>query len=303
MSSYMSPIYTVPQEQILLSAKKSDPKLGKKKKSRNSSYLKLISSKSKWLWIMIICSLIIVTIVTLITTIVVTNYSTSSLVIPIYSWNTTIGKPCTTTSNCIANAYCNIISGRAGVCTCINTYYFDTSSATCLQSVTFNKSCSSNDQCLSTISLTCISNICQCNSKQFWNYTALECQDKKAPQALCQGWGDCPSNSACTNTYPLYVYSLYSCLCNGGYYFNTNTGACELLSFVGSTCTHDYECVANAVCTTTSSSSTTICVCIFEKINSIFNIEFKFIRYVILFILTMVDIAVKNLNLMAQVVL
>ena len=87
------------------------------KTTKNANCLKLISSKPKWLPIMIICFLALATTFFLISTIVSATYYAASLTIPYYSGNQTVGKPCTTTSNCQLNAYCYISSStRTGIC-------------------------------------------------------------------------------------------------------------------------------------------------------------------------------------------
>ena len=59
----------------------------------------------------------------------------------------------------------------------------------------------------------------------------------------------------------MYIYGLFACICTNGFYFNTNTGLCQLVQLVGSTCSYDYQCVSNAICLASSTSSTSVCVC------------------------------------------
>jgi hypothetical protein len=241
-----------------------------KKRAPENKLITFLASRPKWLWILTIMILAIITAASLATTLVVFLYNPTLATSANYSMNSTAGKPCTASSDCITDAYCNIpTSASIGVCNCVITSYYDPNTAACLPRQTVNQPCLYSYQCLEYKRLTCITSTCQCDStSKFWNSTALECQYLKVPFGLCTSTSpqiECIANSVCWPNVNSMGYN--KCLCgtmwNKDYWwYNTNTGVCETTKLAGVQCTADYECVNFAYCTYTVSSPTKkVCVC------------------------------------------
>jgi hypothetical protein len=250
--------------------KKSNQKTGndapsaRKKRVKESKLITFLASRPKWIWIIIITIVTCTIIGGLTATLVATLYNPTAVTAGNYSMNSTAGKPCSASSDCISNAYCNIPSGQIiGVCNCLTTNYFDPNTATCLPRQTQNGPCSYSYECLEYKRLTCVASTCQCDvNTKFWNSTAFECQFLKVPYTLCSSSTECVTNSYCSNSWPLNNMGYKRCECNNLYWFNTNTGVCEAKKYAGVICTYNYECVNQAYCTYTSSSPLVkVCIC------------------------------------------
>lgn len=95
------------------------------------------------------------------------------------------GASCSSTSNCILNSYCVKPTGSSvGTCQCSTNYYYDSAVSTtgCSYRKSFNNTCSSSAECLTSVGLTCIISSaswtsCLCNTNvYFWNTTSMRCQ-------------------------------------------------------------------------------------------------------------------------------
>ena len=193
-----------------------------------------------------------------------------TLTVSNYTLNSTIGRPCSSSGDCIANAYCLMASqASVGICSCVTSYYFDTATSACLTRVTAYQPCTYDYQCLEYKRLKCTSGTCQCPSTMFWNSTYLECQFLKVPYSICTSTGsntECISNAVCWPT-PSSI-PVNKCICGTMWYnyywwwYNPTTGLCEYKSYAGSPCTYDRQCVDFAYCTYTAASpNQKICVC------------------------------------------
>jgi len=233
----------------------------KPRSSKPNKLVRFLSSKPKWMLYLIGGSLGTVSLFFFITTIVLATYNPTKSPLTLFAPNTTVGQKCSTSSQCVQDAYCSIASGQSyGTCQCIASYFLSFTSARCDPKKAYWSSCTATYECFDNKLQTCISSICQCDtSVLFWNSTALECQYKKAPIAICSSSSECPAFTSCTNPWPLNNNPYYStkCLCSGSYWFNTDKGACEPRKAPGSTCSVDWECINYAYCEKATGS----CVC------------------------------------------
>ena len=172
--------------------------------------------------------------------------------------------------DCLKNGYCNIKSGESiGICFCVTTYYFNPQTSSCSPRLSYNDSCTYSYECLEYKRLSCITNLCQCDSNtKFWNSTALECQYLKVPFGLCTSPSlqiECIPNSVCMANLNNMGYN--KCVCGivssyAWWWFNVNTGVCESTQLAGVQCSSDYECVNFAYCSyTLSSPNKKVCIC------------------------------------------
>lgn len=185
------------------------------------------------------------------------------------------GFSCSSTSQCIANAFCN----SSNICTCNSGYYFDTttgvctlkltylqactatvqcstnmycssSACTCITSMyyngiscvsrpTYGETCSPSIPCNTALGLVCTSNVCQCSSTQYWSTLSNSTNICADLRTLGQ---TCSSESACEN-YATTVNCNTYCECDSSnYYFDQTSLDCESLKANGVTCAYNYEC-------------------------------------------------------------
>ena len=151
------------------------------------------------------------------------------------------------------------VGATVGVCTCGTPYYLDPTTSMCLARNTYGGVCSYDYNCLSYKRLTCKSGNCYCSPTMFWNTTALECQFLKVPYIYCTSNSEAVTNSYCTNPSSLPINVIR---CSGSYWYNPNTGQCELMSYVGQACSYEGQCTDYSYCQYSSSSaSQKTCIC------------------------------------------
>ena len=244
-------------------------KSSRKKGNKENKLITFLAARPKWMWIMITTILASVTVGASVALGMSTLYN-PALATTNYTLNSTIGKTCVDSGYCIANAYCSISVGASfGVCTCVTTYYLDTTSATCIPRNTYAQSCSFDYNCLQYKRLICTSGTCQCPTTMYWNSTASECQFLKVANSICiNAWSSLEviANAICwPNPNSLPSHKVMCGTCCGTYYwwwYNPTTGSCQYKSVVGTACTSDRQCIDYAYCTYTSSSPTQkVCVC------------------------------------------
>ena len=144
------------------------------------NWLSYMDQVPKWLWLTGLGLLIYAAMAFFISTMVVYFYSVQSTIRPIFSSNTAPGGSCSSTSQCVTNAYCVKSSGsNTGSCQCATNYYYDSTVSTsqCNARLAYGSACTTSTQCITSAGLTCISGTCGCNSNTyFYNTTSLRCQ-------------------------------------------------------------------------------------------------------------------------------
>ena len=192
---------------------------------------------------------------------------------------TSAGFPCTTSTECEMNSICS-----SGICTCLNSYYFDTTTGNCVSRLTYGQTCTSSIQCSTnmicissqclctsttyhvnftcvprishggacnltilcdtTLGLECISSVCSCNSTQYWSTLSNGTQICANLRTLGQS---CTSNTDCINSRTSVRCVTNICECNSnGYYLEQSTVTCQSLKTLGVACTatYNFECAS-----------------------------------------------------------
>lgn len=240
-----------------------------------------LATRPKWIWGLATLSFSIIALGALAGILVIINYNpTATASLPTYPLNSTAGKPCTFSSDCITNASCIIPSGQnTGTCVCATLFYFNPTTATCVARKANGVACTYNYECIEVYNFQCISSICQCNTQtMFLNSTINQCQYLKTPFSLCSSSSECITNSACSNSTPLSNIGFSRCLCSSGYWYNSANGVCEQQKPAGASCTVDFECVSGAYCAKLSTGAN-ICACDSKLYNYNGQCNFKYQGY------------------------
>ncbi|CAF4523584.1 unnamed protein product [Rotaria socialis] len=192
---------------------------------------------------------------------------------------THVGFSCTTSSQCVTNSNCS-----SGICTCLSTYYFDTTTGNCVTLLTYGQACTSSVQCPTnmlctssqclctsttyysspncvsrisyggtcsltilcdtTLGLVCTSSVCQCNSTQYWSTLSNGMQICANLRTLGQS---CTASTDCTNSATSVTCKSSICECDSNaYYLDQATVTCQPLEALGVACTatYNFECAS-----------------------------------------------------------
>ena len=171
-----------------------------------------------------------------------------------------------TLQRCQPYSTCKIASTGDGMtyCLCIQGYYFDTTSASCLQQKSVGQSCKTNVECLTSNNYICLDSACQCSTSTYWNGTY--CAAKLGYGQSCNITSNCNNTLICS----LLVQSLvtqYACICDSGYFYDDYSQQCLTYVPIGGACFSSIQCDESAYCasnnflSSTSSSSDSQCAC------------------------------------------
>jgi hypothetical protein len=208
---------------------------------------------------------------------------------------TGVGFPCSTSTQCISNAYCS-----SGICTCLSSYYFNTVTGACSALSIFGQGCASSVQCPtnmvctlfqcvctattyyvspncvslishggacsittlcdSTLGLVCSSSVCTCNTTQYWSTLAngtQVCANLRTLGQSCTTYTDCQNSATSVKC----ITNLCECD-SSGYYLDQPTVTCLPLKSTGTICTATYNfqcasfnCNASSICGNTIAST------------------------------------------------
>ena len=140
-------------------------------------WLSCFSLVPNWLWYTALGLTAFAAMSFFISTMVVYFYSVQSTLRPIFSSNTAPGGSCSSTSQCVTDAYCVKPTGsNVGSCQCATNYYY-VSGNSCTARLAYTSGCTTSSQCITSAGLTCISGTCGCDSTiYFYNGTSSRCQ-------------------------------------------------------------------------------------------------------------------------------
>ena len=149
-------------------------------------------------------------------------------------------------------------------CLCIQNYYYDAITASCVPQKTYNQSCSSNNECLTSVNYQCVSSVCQCNTDSYWNGTY--CVGVLGYGQPCNYTNQCNSSMICSLITQSPI-TQYGCICASGYFFDDYSQKCLQTLSLNQICYSSIQCDESAYCAPNtflnsySTSSDSKCAC------------------------------------------
>lgn len=146
----------------------------------NCGWLSCLKRVPTWLWLLGLGLLIWAAICFFISVMVVYFYGYQESIRPIYPTGQVPGEPCSSTSQCIDNAYCvRNSSSYTGSCQCATDYYYDSTAfpVQCTQAGSNGAGgCTDSSMCITSVGLVCSNGNCQCPTTHFFNMTSNRCE-------------------------------------------------------------------------------------------------------------------------------
>jgi hypothetical protein len=147
-------------------------------------------------------------------------------------------------------------------CLCSATTYYV--APNCVSRNTYGGSCTSINQCYTTLGLVCTSSTCQCSSSQYWstltNGTSI-CANLRTLGQSCTTYTDCQNSSTSVKCISNLCECDYS-----GFYLDQATVTCQPLIALGGACTYNFQC-ASFNCNTSFVCGSTIASTIMSNVS------------------------------------
>ena len=145
----------------------------------NCNWLKFLNYVPTWLWLTGLGLLMWAAICFFISVMVVYFYGYQESIRPLFPAGQIPDEPCSSTSQCITNAYCVLPANeKVGVCQCATDFFYDSavSLVQCNPTRTINIACTDSNQCTTSVGLMCSGGLCVCSSTSFFNTTSNRCE-------------------------------------------------------------------------------------------------------------------------------